>query len=39
MVNKKMGKVYIIGAGCGNIDLLTLKGKRCIEEADCVVYD
>ncbi|MGL4671115.1 uroporphyrinogen-III C-methyltransferase [Cetobacterium sp.] len=39
MVNQKMGKVYIIGAGCGNIDLLTLKGKRCIEEADCVVYD
>ncbi|MCX3067439.1 MAG: uroporphyrinogen-III C-methyltransferase [Cetobacterium sp.] len=39
MVNNKMGKVYIIGAGCGNIDLLTLKGKRCIEEADCVVYD
>ena len=35
----KLGKVYIIGAGCGNIDLLTLKGKRCIEEADCVVYD
>lgn len=39
MVNNKMGKVYIIGAGCGNIDLLTLKGKRCIEEADCIVYD
>ncbi|MGL5951153.1 MAG: uroporphyrinogen-III C-methyltransferase, partial [Cetobacterium sp.] len=39
MVNQKMGKVYIIGAGCGNIDLLTLKGKRCIEEADCVIYD
>lgn len=35
----KVGKVYIIGAGCGNIDLLTLKGKRCIEEADCIVYD
>lgn len=33
------GKVYIIGAGCGNIELLTLKGKRCIEEADCVIYD
>lgn len=39
MVNNKVGKVYIIGAGCGNIDLLTLKGKRCIEEADYVVYD
>lgn len=36
---RSMGKVYIIGAGCGNIDLLTLKGKRCIEEADCIVYD
>ncbi|WP_297404775.1 uroporphyrinogen-III C-methyltransferase [uncultured Cetobacterium sp.] len=36
---KAVGKVYIIGAGCGNIDLLTLKGKRCIEEADCIVYD
>ncbi|MGL4308090.1 MAG: uroporphyrinogen-III C-methyltransferase, partial [Cetobacterium sp.] len=33
------GKVYIIGAGCGNIDLLTLKGKRIIEQADCIVYD
>ncbi|MGL4946677.1 MAG: uroporphyrinogen-III C-methyltransferase [Cetobacterium sp.] len=39
MDNKKVGKVYIIGAGCGNIDLLTLKGKRCIESADCIVYD
>lgn len=35
----RKGKVYIIGAGCGNIDLLTLKAKRCIEEADCIVYD
>lgn len=33
------GKVYIIGAGCGNIELLTLKGKRCIEEANCIIYD
>lgn len=33
------GKVYIIGAGCGNIELLTLKGKKCIEEADCIIYD
>lgn len=39
MLNNRVGKVYIIGAGCGNVDLLTLKGKRCIEEADCVIYD
>lgn len=39
MVTSRVGKVYIIGAGCGNIDLLTLKAKRCIEEADCILYD
>lgn len=35
----KKGKVYIVGAGCGDFELLTLKGKRCIEEADCIIYD
>lgn len=34
-----MGKVYLVGAGCGNADLITVKGKRCIEEADCIIYD
>ena len=37
MANK--GKVYIMGAGPGDLELLTLKGKRAIEEADCIVYD
>lgn len=35
----KKGKVYIMGAGPGDAELLTLKGKRAIQEADCIVYD
>jgi len=33
------GKVFIVGAGAGDPELLTLKGKRCIALADVIVYD
>jgi uroporphyrinogen III methyltransferase/synthase len=33
------GKVYIIGAGPGDIGLITVKGLRCLKKADVVVYD
>ena len=32
------GKVYIIGGGPGDPELLTLKAKRIIESADVIVY-
>ena len=30
--------VHIVGAGCGAADLITLRGKRLLEEADVVIY-
>ena len=32
------GKVYIIGAGPGDPELLTLKAKRLIESSDVIIY-
>ena len=34
-----MGKVVLIGAGPGDVDLLTVKGKEYIKKADCIIYD
>ena len=33
------GKVYLIGAGCGEADLITIKGLKKLLDSDVVLYD
>ena len=35
----KQGKVYLVGAGPGDPDLITVKGSECLTEADVIMYD
>ena len=35
----KKGKVYIVGAGPGDPELITVKAANVLKTADCIVYD
>jgi len=36
---KNKGKVYLVGAGPGRVDLITVRGFELLRVADCVIYD
>ncbi len=33
-----MNTIHFVGAGPGDVELITLKGRRLLDEADCIVY-
>jgi uroporphyrinogen III methyltransferase/synthase len=35
----KKGKVYLVGAGPGRVDLITVRGLELLKAADCIVCD
>lgn len=38
-MKQSKGCVYLVGAGPGDAQLITLKGYKLLQQADCVIYD
>ena len=36
---KSKGKCFLVGAGPGDLGLVTLRAKECVEQAEVIVYD
>jgi uroporphyrinogen III methyltransferase/synthase len=39
MPQENKGKVYLVGAGPGRADLITLRGAELLKTAECIIYD
>jgi len=39
MKNKKQSKITLVGAGPGDVELITVKGLKALQSADVVLYD
>ena len=39
MSEQKLGRVYMVGVGCGRDDMIKMRGKRLFVQCDAVVYD
>jgi uroporphyrinogen III methyltransferase/synthase len=39
MTNRTKAKVYLVGAGPGQADLITVRGAELLKAANCIIYD